>query len=90
MHDPVRHHAVVQPPYRIASSRQAKPWEETMHEAGERANQHAAAKAEGHAHVLEVGLVDGSRVVGEAADHRVILAIGPGNGLLPLRNSAQN
>ena len=40
-----------------------------MHEAGEAAQKHAAAEAERHAHVLQVGLVDRSGVVGEAVDH---------------------
>mgnify|MGYP003694299909 CR=1 FL=1 len=56
-----RHHAVMQGADRVAAPGQAEPWEETVHETGERANQHAAAEAEGHAHVLEVGLVDRGR-----------------------------
>jgi len=52
------HHAVVQRSDGIASSCEAEPWKETMHETSKRANQHVAAEAEGHAHVLQVGLVD--------------------------------
>jgi len=41
-----------------------------MHETGEAAQQHAATEAEGRGHVLEIGLVDRGRVIGEAAQHR--------------------
>ena len=90
LNDAMARHAVMQGADRVAYPGQACPWEETVHETGERANQHAAAKAEGHSHVLEVGLVDRGRVIGEAAKHLVILAVRPGNGLLPLRRMAQS
>jgi len=83
------HHAVMQGADGVASPGQAEPWKDSVHETGERANQHAAAKAQGHAHVLEVGLVDRGRMIGEAAKHPVILAVRPGNGLLPLGRMAQ-
>src|SRR5438552_3889271 len=65
----VRHHTPVQVAHGVAAAAQAQPWQETMHEAGEAAQQHPSAKAEGHAHVLEVGLVDRRGVVGKAAEH---------------------
>ena len=67
--------------------REAEPWKQTVHETGERAKQHAAAEAEGRAHVLEVGLVDRGGMIGEAAKHEAILGVGAGNGLLTLRHS---
>ena len=58
---------MVQGPNRVASPGQAQPWQKTMHETGERANEHAAAEAEGDGHVLQIGLVDRGGMVGEAA-----------------------
>jgi len=43
--------------------------EKTVHETSQRAKQHAAAEAEGHGHVLQVSLVDGGGMDGEAAEH---------------------
>ena len=81
---------MVQPSYRVASAGQAEPWEETMHEAGERAKHHATAKAESHTHVLQVGFVDGGGVVGESANHSQMLALLSGNGLQALYEGPQN
>ena len=63
------HHAVMQGADGVASPGEAEPWKETVHETGECANQHAAAEAESLAHVLEVGLVDRSGMIGETAKH---------------------
>jgi len=54
----MRHHPFVQAADRVAAPGQAHPREKTVHETAERAGQHAAAEAEGPAHVLEVGFVD--------------------------------
>ena len=62
-----------------------------MHEAGEAAQQHASAEAEGHGHVLEVGLVDGGGMVGEAAQHeKRFYRSAAENGLLALRRLRQS
>jgi Lrp/AsnC family transcriptional regulator len=61
-----------------------------MHEAGEAAQQHAAAETERHAHVLEVALVDRGGVLGEAAEHSISVATMAGNGLLALRHLRQS
>src|SRR5262245_23605679 len=68
-HDAMGNHAMMQGADGVASPGQAEPWKETVHETGERADQHAAAEAEGRAHMLEVGLVDRSGMFGEAAKH---------------------
>jgi len=61
-----------------------------MHEAGEAAQQHAAAEAEGHAHMLEVGFVDRGGVIGEATEHFLILPVALENGLPVLRRIPEN
>jgi hypothetical protein len=81
----VRDHAVMQGADGVASSSEAKPWKQTVHETGECAKQHAAAETEGGAKVLEVGLVDRGWVIGEALEHAEILGRCPENGLLTLR-----
>src|SRR5689334_11946565 len=63
------HHAMMQGADGVASAGEAEPGKQAVHETGERADQHAGAKAEGAAHVLEVGLVDRGGMIGEAAEH---------------------
>ena len=81
----MRHHAMVQGANRVASPRQAEPWEKTMHETGEGAPQHPGAESEGGRHVLQVGLVDCGGMVGEATQHLHIVGASAENGLLPCR-----
>lgn len=63
------HHAVMERADRIAAAGQAQPRKKTVNEAGKRADQHPGAEAEGHAHMLKVGLIDRGGMFGEAADH---------------------
>jgi hypothetical protein len=61
-----------------------------MHEAGEAAQQHAAAETERHAQMLQVGLVDRGGVLGEAAKHLISVATAPENGLRALPGLRQS
>lgn len=85
----MRDHSMVQAADRIAAAGQAKPWEESVHEAGEAAHQHPPAEAERHAHVLQIGLVDRGRMVEEAPKHAASVCAPAENGLLPLRKLRQ-
>ena len=67
--DTMSDHAAMQGANGVASSCQAEPREQAVHEAGEGTGQHAAAEAEGRAHVLQVGFVDRGGMVDEAAKH---------------------
>src|SRR5207247_1999688 len=67
--DAVGHHALVQVAHSVAAAGQAKPRKQPVHEATYCAEHHAAAEAESHRHVLQVGFVDGGGMVGEAAEH---------------------
>ena len=78
-------HAAMQRADGFAAPRQAEPGKQTVHEAGKGASQHAGAEAESRSHVLEVGLVDRGRVIGESPKHLAILESGAENGLLVSR-----
>ena len=70
-HHAMGHHAMVQQADGVAAARQAEPGEETMHKAAQPAHQHPGAEAEGGQHVLQVGLVDRGRMIGEATQHPI-------------------